>query len=244
MLFPRGAGVLGKLGVLSWSAVAILILSAASSAANAATISFSLTCSLNGLDSSGSCSAGPSFGTITLEDLTGVDAGKVEVTVDLGFPSSQKFRDLILNYAGPATSITDNDPNNSVFLSNNNVSFSINPYNGRFDVGATDQQNWNATTSGPYSTVLSGNVALSTADFTALDSLGNLYAALHIQDIGSASGENCDGTNNPACVPGMNGPGSLKIGAPEFRIVRHEVPEPSALALIVLGLVLAAWRRS
>jgi hypothetical protein len=172
-----------------------------------------------------------------------VDAGKVEVTVDLGFTGTQKFRDLILNYAGTATSITDSDPGNTIFLSNNNVNFSISPYNGRFDVGATDMQNWNATTSGPYTTVLSGNAALSTADFTALDSLGNLYAALHIQDIGSATGGNCDGTNNPACVPGMNGPGSLKIGAPEFRIVRHEVPEPSALVLLIVGLSVAAWRR-
>jgi hypothetical protein len=204
---------------------------------NAAVISLDLTCSLNVLSSSGSCSPGPSFGTVTLEDLSGVDSGKVEVTVDLGFPSSQKFRDLILNYAGAATTITDNDSGNAVVLNSN--SFSINPYNGDFDVGGTGGQGWHATTTGPYSTVLSGNASLSTADFITLDSLGNLYAAIHIQDIGSATGGSCDGTGNPACVPGMNGPGSLKIGAPDFTIV----PEPSALCLSAIAVTFLCTRK-
>jgi hypothetical protein len=83
----------------------VTLISTAATQTYAATITLDLTCPLNGLNSS-SCSPGPSFGTITLEDLTGVDAGKVEVTVDLGFTGTQKFRDLVLNYTGPATSIT------------------------------------------------------------------------------------------------------------------------------------------
>jgi hypothetical protein len=202
----------------------------------AAIIELDLTCSLNGLNSSGGCSAGPSFGTITLEDLAGVDAGKVQVTVDLGFPSSQKFRDLMLNFAGAATSITDSDSGNTVVLDSND--YSINPYDGLFDVGATGGQGWNATTSGAYTTVLSGNVPLSTSDFLALDSLGNLYAALHIQAIGSATGGSCDGAGDPAmCVPGMPGPGSLKIGAPDFRIVPLVVPEPGTSCLVLISLI-------
>lgn len=202
----------------------------------AATIQLALTCSLNTLDSSGSCGAGPSFGTITLKDLSGVDAGKVEVTIDLGFPSTQKFRDLMLNFAGAATTITDSDSGNTVVLNSN--SYSISPYNGDFDLGGTGAQGWNATTAGPYSTVLSGNAPLSTTDFSTLDSLGNLYAAVHILDIGSATGENCDGTGNPACVPGMNGPGSLKIGAPRF----VTVPEPSALSLLGIAAMMGCLR--
>lgn len=207
--------------------------------AKAATISFDLTCTLNGLATNGSCSPGPSFGTVTLTDLTGVDAGKVEVEVDLGFPASQKFRDLMLNYSGAATSITDDDAGNTVTLSAD--SFSIAPYNGLFDVGGTGGQGWSATTAGPYTTILSGDAALSTTDFTTLDSLGNLYAAIHIQDIGSATGGDCDGSGTkPACVPGMPGPGSLKIGAPSV------IPEPTSAFLAfgaLVGLIVATCRR-
>lgn len=224
--------------LLALMVVGALVAATNANSSRAATVQLDLTCSLNVL-SGGSCGAGPSFGTITLEDLSGVDAGKVKVTVDLGFTGTQKFRDLILNFSGAATSITDNDPGNAVFLSNNNTNFKINPYNGLFDVGATDQQNWNATTSGPYSTVLSGNAPLSTSDFLSLDSLGNLYAAIHIQDIGSATGGNCDGEGNPACVPGMNGPGSLKIGAPTFSVV----PEPTTTMLLVIGATIGCFRR-
>lgn len=221
------------------AALGVAILSVAiAGGANAAIISFNLTCSLNALDSSGSCSPGPSFGTVTLEDLSGVDAGKVEVTVDLGFPSSQTFKDLILNYSGAATTITDSDSGNTVVLNSN--SYSITPYDGEFDVGGTGGQGWHATTAGPYTTVLSGNAPLSTTDFTTLDSLGNLYAALHIQDIGSATGGKCDGTGNPACVPGMNGSGSLKIGAPNITTV----PEPSALCVCAIAVTfLCLWKR-
>lgn len=212
---------------------------------NAATISFDLSCTLNGLNSS-PCSAGPSFGTITLEDLTGLDTGKVKVTVDLGFlPDTQKFVDLVLNYTGSAMSITDNDPGNTVVLDSNG--YSISPYNGDFDLGGDGGQGWSdGPTSGSYSTVLSGSSALSTSDFIATDTGNKLYAAIHIQAIGSASGGNCDGSGGPAaCVPGIEGSGSLKIGAPSFRIVQFNVPEPSTFLLIglataVLGL---RWRQ-
>jgi hypothetical protein len=222
--------------ILAAVVIAALVFLAAGTS-SAATISFDLTCSLNTLNSSGSCSPGPSFGTVTLEDLTGVDAGKVEVTVDLGFPSTQKFRDLMLNYSGAATTITDSDSGNTVVLNSDN--YSISPYGGEFDLGATGGQGWNKTTSGPYSTVLSGNAPLSAADFVTLDSLGNLYAALHIQAIGSASGGNCDGTGNPACVPGMPGSGSLKIGAPDV-----VVPEPTSMCIVGIAAALAVgWNR-
>lgn len=227
-----------RLPVANCFCLAILVVGLFSAAVvsriNAATISLDLTCPLNGLNSS-SCGAGPSFGTITLEDLSGVDSGKVEVTVDLGFALTQNFRSLMLNYSGPATTFTDTDPGQNVVLINNG--YSINPYDGLFDLGSSGGMGWDALTAGPYSTVLSGNFPLSTNDFLVLDSLGKLFAAIHIQSIGSASGGNCDGTSSPACVPGMPGPGSLKIGAPAFRISQLNVPEPSTFCLIGLTAI-------
>ncbi len=207
----------------------------------AVSLSYDFTCSLNTLGGGG-CSAGPSFGTITFEDLTGPDAGKVKITVDLGFDDdgeTQKFRDLMLNYAGAATSITDDDAGNTVFLSAN--SGSISPYGGLFDVDGTGGQGWSdGPRTGPYMTVLSGNIALSAIDFATTDSLGNLVAAIHIQDIGNINGGDCDGSGDkPACAPGLNGPGSLKIGA-----TLTELPAPAPMALLGMGIGgLAARRR-
>jgi hypothetical protein len=92
-------------------------------------------------------------------------------------------------------------------------------------------------------TVLSGNVPISTSDFLALDTGGNLYAALHIQDIGTADGEICNGTSSRPCAPGVSGPGSLKIGAPII-IPGGDIPEPGTLCLVgVAAMVLGFVRR-
>jgi hypothetical protein len=204
------------------------LLLAGSPVVNAAVVSLDLTCVLNGLGGPGSCAAGPSFGTVELEDLAGADVGKVKVTVDLGMAGDQKFRDLMLNFAGTATTITDSDAGNTVSLSSN--AFSITPYSGDFDIGGSGGQGWSATTTGPYSTVLAGNVAISTTDFLTLDTGGNLYAALHIQAIGNANGGTCDGESTPPCAPGVNGDGSLKIGAPVV-LPGGDIPEPTSLCL-------------
>jgi hypothetical protein len=205
-----------------------------------------LTCSLNVLKDTGTCPAGPSFGTLTLEELSGVDAGKVKVTLDLGFGANdQKFRDLMLNYTGPANTLSDTDAGNAILLSAN--AFSIPPYGGLFDIGVSGGQGWSATTTGPYSTILSGTSPLSVANFTTKDSLGNLYAAVHIQGIGSSDGGDCDGSGEKdPCVPGMPGEGSLKIGAFVLNDPNvTEVPEPATGLLLGAGLLAvgAALRR-
>ena len=194
----------------------------------AATITFNLVCVLNALNTIPCNTSGPVFGTVTLSDN---GSGGVVVSVDL-VGTTQKFRDMMLNFSGAATSLSSSDG----LASLNPNGLSINPYNGLFDVGKTTGQGWNGDDL--YSTTLTGNVAISVADFLTTDSLGNVYVAMHIQNIGDANGGDCTGDNmgRTNCVPGMPGPGSLKIGG-------ILIPEPATWLLVGAGLALLGVRR-
>lgn len=208
----------------------------------AASITAQLTCSLNVLG--GGCDNVGPYGTVTLDDSAA--DGTLKISVTLGNPG-QKFKDLVLAFDGAATSITENDPINTVVLNAN--AFTISPYTGAFDIGdSTTQHGWNGDSG--YMAILSGDANLLLTDFlNAKDTLGKVSVALHIQDIGSASGEDCDGsgTKDP-CDPTMTGPGSLKIGGlfrPDGDI--PEVPEPSTVLLMggaLLGLGLLRKKRN
>ena len=75
------------------------------------------------------------YGTITLAQV----GDGISVTVDLPGPR-QKFRDLMLNYTGPATTITDNDRRNRISLTADG--FHLNPYDRLFDVGGSGGKGW------------------------------------------------------------------------------------------------------
>jgi hypothetical protein len=208
----------------------------------AASITAQLTCSLNILNSSGSCNNIGPFGTVKIDDTPG--NGDLLLTVDL-FNATPKFRDLMLNFAGTATTISSSDGQAEL----DPDGFSIAPYGGLFDVGESGGQGWNYSGTGPYITTLSGDVDLLLSDFMTLDSEGNLQVALHIQDIGSASGGDCDGSGEKdPCVPGKDGDGSLKIGGGfQFDDEVPDVPEPSTMLLMggaLLGLAMLRKKRN
>jgi len=205
--------------------------------ASAATITFDLTCVVNGLATHQCAAPVGSFGTVTLEDI---GTNTIGVSVSLVNPD-QKFRDLLLNF-NPGLSLllsNDGDANNTVSLSPNG--FSIQPYTGMFDIGGSGGQGW-AGDSG-YSTVLTFSGAVTVSDFAFEDSLGNLAVAIHIQNIGSQSGGTCSGSDDGTtpCDPTQTGQGSLKIGGanPTPGDVT-DVPEPGTLSLIGLALLGAA----
>jgi hypothetical protein len=198
-----------------------------------------LTCVLNGLNNH-PCVAGPSFGTVKLEDQAADldhDFAWVKMTVDLK-EDFIKFFDLALNYTGSESLTTmvggpiSVDPDNLV----------INPYDGAFDVGFWGIQGSpvpNPWMTDIYSTT--GNVFVS--EFIALDTGGKVMTALHIQSIGV---DECDGNNDGTtdCVPGMDGTGSLKIGG-TFRDDSDtpDVPEPSTMLLLGGSLLALGYFR-
>lgn len=159
------------------------------------------------------------FGSVTLEDGVGLNAGKFFVTVDLqGFAG--KFRDLMLNFnGGGITAVSSAD--GQAHLSPNG--FWLSPYNGLFDIGRSDQQGWSST-SALYTTLLTGSGgSLTVGMFDVKDSLGKLNVALHLQELTQHIG--CDD--------------SLKVGGVWEK--GGEVPEPATAALMGGGLIVLAW---
>ncbi len=219
----------GKVFIL----LALGVLTLGTQAAWVGSVTFDLVCVLNDKDNPCTPQVG-SFGTVTIVDSgdnAALLATQVEVTVDL-LNVGLKFRDLMLNYSGVATSITGTgillDP----------AAYSIEPYAGLFDVGGTELEGWTGDSGNSF--VLTGNSNLSASAFNVLDSLGNVNVALHIQSIGpgGCSG-NDDGTTD--CVPGQTGQGSLKIGGIEGGRPTEEIPEPSTTVLLGGGLVALLW---
>jgi len=207
--------LLGALRVVLY--VVLTALALGGQPAHADLLTANLNCILSGSNEL-SCSPGYFFGTVTLDDSVG--GGQISLTVDVQGIAG-KFRDLMLNFDGPGiTWVSSGDGQASLVPDG----FSLPPYHdGKFDIGGSDQQNWNST-SALYTTLLTGSGPLTLDMFNVTDSQGNLNVALHLQDLA---------TGDSIKVGGIWEGGG---GPPE-----ELNPEPGTAALLSGGLIALVW---
>ena len=193
-------------------------------------VTLDLVCVLN---NTGACTAGPSFGTVTITDTA---ANTVRIDTNL-FNPGLKFMDMMFQVAGIVGMVLNlTDPaENPLALG----TYSIAPNPSTFNLGSPDnpstaKQGWNGTSG--YIGVVQAD-GLSTASFTTNDGgTGQYYVAMHIQSIGPGS---CTGAGDGStdCQPGALGPGSLKIGGILAAGQDEPVPEPWTFGIVGTGLM-------
>jgi len=177
----------------------------------ASAVTFNLTCVLS---STGCETFAEPFGTVTITDIS----GGVSVLVET--PDSAKFKDLLFNLNIDPASV--DDP--AIFSPDG---LTLPPYEGLFDLGtnANPSKGFDGDSGVAFQILGTG---LTAANFVALDTLQNVFVAVHLQAI------DCGASSCEA------GDGSIKVGGvyvrPPDDDPSGEIPEPTTLAIVGAGL--------
>jgi hypothetical protein len=195
---------------------ATLIVSALSFATFGA--AFDLNCVLT----TNNCTAVASYGTVTITDIPNGSGGFLGVSVLVSTPLSNKFKDLFLNLDLAPSSIQLP----AIYSAG---AFSLSPYNGKFDVGTDTHpsKGFNGTSDVAFSILGTGFVS---TDFAALDSLGRVSLAIHLQNLP------CTDADGPGCSTSIKLGGTYIVPPPFGDPPPAGVPEPATTLIAGGGL--------
>jgi len=221
--------------------LALLVLGWNPASAAASAITFNINCYIT----SAGCTAGTSYGTLTLTDVIYLGDAAVQVDVDLTGDSVHKVQEILLNYdtAAAGTALPNLTLSDGTGLTYSSNSLSADGYQGDFDIQIPDTGNLGTE---PFSAIIYGaagaDLFASYFNLTvpaAGDVTDRLYIAVHIG--------NTDCTNDTTgdCTPGTGGSGSLWMGNKGGGGTTRDVPpapEPATLVLLGLGLYGVAAR--
>jgi hypothetical protein len=213
-------------------AAAVAFAAFGASKASASPITLNLDCPIVG---GSACVSSPgSYGTITFTDA---GANTVDIGVNVT-GSGDSIQYIALNYNeakfNSTSTFTATISGSSVAVGNSEDGESLNGsgnYAGLFDLQIPP--NGTITQAGSDFTIVLTATGLTAADLDFLDTAGNFYAAVHLQ--------NCGPNGNGTCQPGQTGNNSLVVGAVPAPPIGHGLPVGLAVGGLLLGFKL--WER-